>query len=180
MNQFVQIEQRERQRRLIARLQERNQKLQEEIAWNEQIIKELAENPEQQEEDEYYKDSVEDSESFDNIASLEIIDPPPQRIFYTHPKAYIPRAGTDGPSLAVQEAQRITRAATAAAVSKEERTKATRAKQASPDVKPTAKKKGDTPTPKKRTKKDEMKESFEKARAQALHRKDAREVKEEE
>jgi len=147
MNQFVQIEQRERQRRLIARLQERNQKLQEEIAWNEQIIKELAENPEQQEEDEYYKDSVEDSESFDNIASLEIIDPPPQRIFYTHPKAYIPRAGTDGPSLAVQEAQRITRAATAAAVSKEERTKATRAKQASPDVKPTAKKKGDTPTP---------------------------------
>jgi ribosomal 30S subunit maturation factor RimM len=78
MKQFVQIEQRERRRRLIARLQERNQKLQEEIAWNEQIIKELAENPEQEEEEEYYEDSVEDAESFGDIASLEIIDPPLQ------------------------------------------------------------------------------------------------------
>jgi ribosomal 30S subunit maturation factor RimM len=78
MKQFVQIEQRKRRRRLIARLQERNQKLQEEIAWNEQIIKELAENPEQEEEEEYYEDSVEDAESFGDIASLEIIDPPLQ------------------------------------------------------------------------------------------------------
>lgn len=151
MNQFVQIEQRERRRRPIAKLQEQNQKFQEEIAWNEQIIEELAENPEQEEEEEYYEDSVEDAESFDDIASLEIIDPPLQWIPYTHPKAYIPRAGTSGPSPAVQEAQRITRAATAAAVAKEERAKVTRAKQASPDVKPAAKKKGDTPTPKKRT-----------------------------
>jgi hypothetical protein len=101
MNQFVQIEQRERRRRPIAKLQEQNQKFQEEIAWNEQIIEELAENPEQEEEEEYYEDSVEDAESFDDIASLEIIDPPPQQIPYTHPKAYIPRAGTGGPSLAV-------------------------------------------------------------------------------
>jgi len=78
MKQFVQIEQRKRRRRLIARLQERNQKLQEEIAWNKQIIEELAENPEQEEEEEYYEDSVEDAESFGDIASLEIIDPPLQ------------------------------------------------------------------------------------------------------
>lgn len=46
MNRFVQIGQGERRRRSVAKLQERNQRLQEEITFNEQIIEELIEDPE--------------------------------------------------------------------------------------------------------------------------------------
>ena len=99
MNRFVQIEHRERRRRLIARLQEWNQKLHEEIILNEQITEELIDEPEpEQQEEEYYADSVEDTESFE-IASVDIIEPPLQRIPYVH-SSYKPRAGTGGPQLA--------------------------------------------------------------------------------
>jgi hypothetical protein len=163
MNRFVQIEHRERRRRLIARLQERNQKLHEEIILNEQIIEELIDEPEPEQE-EYYVDSVEDTESFE-IASVDIIKPPLQRIPYLH-SSYKPRAGTGGPELAVQAATVVAR--------ERERTKITRVKPPS-EFKPAAiKKKGDTPTHKKKNKKDERKEGLEKARAWALDRKKAK------
>jgi len=168
MNRFVQIEHRERRRRLLARLQERNQKLHEEIILNEEIIEELIDEPEpEQEEEEYYVDSVEDTESFE-IASGDIIEPPLQRIPYLH-SSYKPRAGTGGPELTVPAATVVAR--------ERERTKITRVKPPS-EFKPAAiKKKGDTPTHKKKNKKDERKEGLEKARAWALDRKKAKEEK---
>jgi hypothetical protein len=167
------IDQRRRQRPLVEQLQEQNQELQETIEGSRQeievnlcIIEELLyEDPSEGElSEEYYEDSIE-AESFDDIASVEIIEPPPPiRIPNIHPRYSVPRA------------------VAAVSVTKEEQTRTVKAKgkQASPDrkVSASAKKKGDTPTPKKRTKQDKRKESFEKARARALDRKNAREAKE--
>jgi hypothetical protein len=136
--------QRRRKGLLAQQLQERNQglidtieKLNQEIALNQQIIEELLyEDPSDKDRshEEEYADSIVKTE-FSDIVSVEIFEPPP-------------RITTTLPAIGI-----------AAATS----------------AKPQARK--DTPTPKKRAKKDERKESFEKARAWAIDRKNAREEK---
>jgi hypothetical protein len=151
--QRKQFDDQQRRRRILAvQLQERNQGLQEtidrlsqEIALNQQVIEELLEDPSDGEDSEEYVDSVAESESFREIASVEIIEPP--RIPHSgtnRRQGYSPRAATGGPS--------------------------------SPQSVATSKKKATTP--KKKTKKDERKESLEKARAWAIDRKNARDEKE--
>jgi hypothetical protein len=80
------VDSRRRRRPLVEQLQERNQGLQEkntrlyqEIAINERVIEELLyKDPSEKGEnkEEHYKDSVEDVESFDDIAFVEITDIP--------------------------------------------------------------------------------------------------------
>jgi hypothetical protein len=80
------VDSRRRRRPLVEQLQERNQGLQEkntrlyqEIAINERVIEELLfEDPSEkgENEEEHYEDSVEDVESFDDIAFVEITDIP--------------------------------------------------------------------------------------------------------
>jgi hypothetical protein len=138
------INQRKRKGLLAKQLQERNQglidtieKLNQEIALNQQIIEELLhEDPsdEDSSHEEEYVNSIAETE-FSDIVSVEIFEPPP----------------------------RITTTLQATSIAA-----ATSAK--SPGRK-------NTLTPKKRIKKDERKESFEKARAWAIDRKNAREEK---
>jgi hypothetical protein len=80
------VDSRRRRRPLVEQLQERNQgfqdkitKLYQEIAINERVIEELLyKDPSEEGEDEekHYTDSVEDAESFDDIAFVEITDIP--------------------------------------------------------------------------------------------------------
>ena len=150
--QRKQFDDQQRRRRILAvQLQERNQGLQEidrlgqEIALNQQVIEELLEDPSDGEDSEEYVDSVAESESFREIASVEIIEPPIIPHSGTNRRrGYSPRAAIGGPS--------------------------------SPQSVATSKKKATTP--KKKTKKDERKESLEKARAWAIDRKNARDKKE--
>jgi hypothetical protein len=80
------MNQRRRRRPLAEQLQERNQgileaidRLNQEFALNEQIIEDLLhEDPsDKSRSEEEYVDSVADTETFSDIASVEIVDPPP-------------------------------------------------------------------------------------------------------
>ncbi len=75
-----------RRRTLAEKLQERNQeileaieRLNQELALNEQIIEELlrGDPSDKSSSEEEYVDSAADTETFSDIASVEIVDPPP-------------------------------------------------------------------------------------------------------
>jgi len=154
----------QRRRPLAEQLQERNQgileaieRLNQELALNEQIIEELfrGDPSDKSSSEEEYVDSAADTETFSDIASVEIVDPPPNY----HPQTAI------GRQVPVQKRLTLTTTPPAAVA----------ARASSAEAPASASKPKGTSTPKKRTKKDERKESLEKARAWAIDRKNARE-----
>jgi len=154
----------QRRRPLAEQLQERNQgileaieRLNQELALNEQIIEELLHGDprDKSSSEEEYVDSAADTETFSDIASVEIVDPPPNY----HPQTAI------GRQVPVQKRLTLTTTPPAAVA----------ARASSAEAPASASKPKGTSTPKKRTKKDERKESLEKARAWAIDRKNARE-----
>ena len=158
------MNQRRRRRPLAEQLQERNQgileaieRLNQELALNEQIIEELLHRDpsDKSSSEEEYVDSAADTETFSDIASVEIVDPPPNY----HPQTAI------GRQVPVQKRLTLTTTPPAAVAAR-----ASRAEAPASASKP----KGNS-TSKKRTKRDERKESLEKARAWAIDRKNARE-----
>ena len=152
-----------RRRTLAEQLQEQNQgipeaieRLNQELALNEQIIEELLHGDprDKSSSEKEYVDSAADTETFSDIASIEIVVPTPN-----HPQTIIRRQAP------VQKRPTLTTTPPAAVAAR-----ASRAEAPASASKP----KGNS-TSKKRTKKDERKESLEKARAWAIDRKNARE-----
>jgi len=152
-----------RRRTLAEELQERNQgileaieRLNQELTLNEKVIEELLHGDPRNKNssEEEHVDSAADTETFSDIASIEIVVPTPN-----HPQNIIRRQAP------VQKRPTINTTPPAAIAAR-----ASRAETPASAFKP----KGYS-TSKKRTKKEERKESLEKARAWAIDRKNARE-----
>jgi len=153
-----------RRRTLAEKLQERNQgileaieRLNQELTLNKQVIEELLHGDprDKSSSEEEHVDSAADTETFSDIASIEIVVPTPNY----HPQTIIRRQAP------VQKRPTLTTTPPAAVAAR-----SSRAEAPASAFKP----KGYS-TSKKRTKKEERKESLEKARAWAIDRKNARE-----